>query len=196
MDKTEVKERALVLGLKNSDTSAFDRIYRKYAPKLFGFALSLIKNPTDAEGIVQEVFLKLWQNRENINLHASFESYLFTITHNTVVSLLRKKLSEKKYIDYLHSIQLPPADDPAIAGLEWKELQSEVNGIVEQLPARQKEVFHLSREKGMTYAEIAEALDLSVNTVENHMGRALKFIRSKLKDHHSLKMLLFVALFF
>lgn len=190
------KERAIVSRLKNSDTSAFDSIYRKYAPKLFGFALSLIKNRTDAEGIVQEVFLKLWQNRENINLHASFESYLFTITHNTVVSLLRKKLSEQKYVDYLHANQVPTVDDPAITDLEWKELQSEVNAIVEQLPARQKEVYQLSREKGMTYTEIAEDLNLSVNTVENHMSRALKFIRSKLKDHHSLKVLLFVALFF
>lgn len=186
----------MVARLKKSDVSAFDGIYRQYAPKLYGFALSLIKNQSDAEGVVQEVFLKIWKNRDKLDLHASFESYLFTITHNTVVSLLRKKVSEKKYLEYLHAIQLPPAEDAISADLEWRELQKEVELIIDQLPARQQEVYRLSREQGLSYPEIAQRLELSINTVENHMGRALKFIRSKLKDQHSLKMLLFVALFF
>ncbi|MCB0633339.1 MAG: RNA polymerase sigma-70 factor, partial [Lewinella sp.] len=181
MDKTEATKQALMVSrLKNSDSAAFDSIYRLYAPRLFGFALNLLKDRADAEGIVQEVFLKVWQNREKIKLHTSFESYLFTITHNTVMSVLRKKLSEKKYIDYLHSIQMPVSEDAAIAELEWKDLQQEVNAIVANLPSRQRQVYELSRDKGMTYAEIAEFLGLSVNTVENHMGRALKFIRAHL----------------
>ena len=197
MDQKEVtKRRAMISSLKNGDLSAFDRIYRHYAPKLYGFAFNLVKSRIEAEGVVQEVFLKVWKNREQIDLHASFDSYLFTITYNTVISLLRKKASEKKYIDYLQSIQIPMATNPTTADLEWRELQDEVDAIIDQLPTRQQEVYRLSREQGMTYAEIADQLNLSVNTVENHMGRALKFIRSHLTDHHSLKMLLFVSLFF
>ncbi|PHN05935.1 RNA polymerase sigma-70 factor [Flavilitoribacter nigricans] len=196
MDQTEAKRRAIISRLKNSDISAFDDIYRAYASRLFGFALNLVKSQKDAEGIVQEVFLKLWKNREKIDLHTSFDSYLFTITYNTVVSLLRKRSSEKKYIDYVQSIQIPRVADSSVDELEWRELQDQVNSIVDQLPARQQEVFRLSREEGMTHAEIAEALNISINTVENHMGRALKFIRSRLTDHHSLKVLLFISLFF
>lgn len=196
MDQKEVtKRRVLISSLKRGDLSAFDRIYRHYAPKLYGFAFNLVKSKIEAEGVVQEVFLKVWKNREQIDLHASFDSYLFTITYNTVISLLRKKASEKKYIDYLQSIQIPSATNPTTADLEWRELQDEVDAIIDQLPTRQQEVYRLSREQGMTYAEIADQLNLSVNTVENHMGRALKFIRSHLTDHHSLKMLLFVSLF-
>lgn len=195
MQRTKDTERGMVAGLKAGDMAAFDSLYRRYAPRLFGFALHLVKSRSDAEEIVQEVFLKVWKAHADIDLQASFGSYLFTITYNTVVSILRKRSSEKKYLEYVQSIQLPEAGETISADLEWQELQARLQVIVNQLPGRQQEIYRLSREEGLSYQEIAQKLELSVNTVENHMARALKFIRSRLADH-SLKLLLFFYLFF
>lgn len=195
MEQGEIISKTTLSRLKAGDMAAFDSVYRTYAPRLYRFAIHLLKNASDAEGIVQEVFLKLWQARSGINLHSSFESYLFTITHNTVVSQLRKRASEKKFVEYVRSIQSPQATGDVIAELELVEMQEAIQRIVDELPARQQEVFRLSREKGLTYQEIAQELQLSVNTVENHMGRALKYIRSQLSDYHHLKVLLFFYLF-
>ena len=94
-------DKDLILKLKNDDMLAFDCLYKRYFRKLFGFVLRYIKQEDVAEEIVQEVFIKIWECRYKINVFTSFESFLFTIAYNSTISILRKKVNEKKYIDQL-----------------------------------------------------------------------------------------------
>jgi len=165
---------------KADDMSALDIIYRKYSKKLYRFAYSIIKVKPDAEGIVHEVFIKVWEKRNKIDEYLSFESYLFTITYNTTISFIRKKVKENKYIEHLKFMQNPSIQSNIIPEIEYKELKDKSEKIIDLLSSRQKQIFKLSREEGLTYKEIAAKLSISINTVETHMERALKSIRKKL----------------
>ncbi len=181
--------------LKKGDLLAFDAIYKTFCRRLYGFVLKFIKQEEDAQEIVQEVFLKIWESREKINVYASFEAYLFTTAYNVTISLLRKKLSQDKYIAHLKDMQSINDAEQYIDEVEYNELAGEVRSLISQLSARQQEIFYLSREKGLTHEEIAERLNISVNTVKNHMVSSLKFLRSHL-DHSFLVNFLFISLFF
>lgn len=179
---------------KADDMSAFDVIYRKYSKKLYRFAYGILKVQTDAEEIVHEVFIKVWENRNKIDEYLSFESYLFTITYNTSISLIREKLKKAQFVDYLKSIQEPPLQNSVSDELEFSELKEKTQGVINQLPERQKQIYLLSREEGLSYREIAAKLNISVNTVENHMVKTLRFLREKLGGL-SVMSLLFYYLF-
>jgi RNA polymerase sigma-70 factor (family 1) len=170
----------LVLRFQAGDMLAFDTIYKKYSGRIFYFAFNLLKNKEDAENIVQEVFIKFWENRENIRLHNSFSSYIFAITHNTSIDLIRKKLKDSKFKDHLFSIQ-ERFENPIQANLEFNESQKHVLEVIDKLTKRQRQVYLMHHEEGFTYHEIADKLDISVNTVENHMAAALRILREKLK---------------
>jgi len=180
--------------LRNGDMMAFDIIYRKYSPKLFGFILNILKTESDAEEIMQEVFLKIWEMHEDIKSYASFNSFLYTITYNKSINLIRKKITDRKYIDFLKT--RPELTYPSVIDdMQFEELNAEIKSLIEKLPPRQKEVFLLSRENELSYKEIADKLNISKNTIENHMVRALKFLKTNLKDlslMHSLFIFLFL----
>lgn len=194
MKPAEKINEATIEGVKNGDMAAFDLVYRAYSKRLYRFVYGIIKTEIDAEEIVQEVFVKIWESHEKINNFTLFDSYLFTIAYNCTISLIRKKLSEKKYIQYIKSLQIPPQQKSAEINLDFEILSEKVNGLIRKLPPRQKEVFMLHRENELTYRQIAEKLDISVNTVENHMSKALKFLRNNL-NKESLAALLFFYLF-
>jgi RNA polymerase sigma-70 factor (ECF subfamily) len=193
MSESNIVNKKTIENLRNGDMMAFDVIYRKYSPKLFGFILKILKVESDAEEIMQEVFMKIWEMRDKIETYTSFDSFLYTITYNKSINLIRKKITERKYVDFLKS-QPELAEPAVIEDLHFLELSSKVDRLVQELPARQKEVFLLSREKELTYKEIAEELNISKNTVENHMVKALKYLRDNLKDL-SLINSLFICLF-
>ena len=194
MKPAEKINEAIIEGVKNGDMAAFDLVYRAYSKRLYRFVYGIIKTEIDAEEIVQEVFVKIWESHEKIDNFALFDSYLFTIAYNSTISLIRKKLSEKKYIQYIKSLQIPPQQKSAEINSDFEILSEKVNGLIGKLPPRQKEVFKLHRENKLTYRQIAEKLNISVNTVENHMSKALKFLRNNL-NKESLAALLFFYLF-
>lgn len=195
MNKAYLSEdKTLVSRLKRGDMLAFDEIYNKYKNRLFNFALKLVKSEKDAEDIIQEVFVKLWQSRDNINQEQSFKSYLFTISYNTTVSLIRKNIKNIEFVESIKNMQVPEAVNNTLASIEYKELNKKLKETVDKLPTRQKEVYLLSREEELSYAEIAQKLNISVNTVENHMAKALKTIRDTIGKTHLLSVLLFISL--
>lgn len=89
----------LIKLLKKGDRLAFDVIYRKYSRRLYGFIFRYVKQETDAEEIIQEVFVKIWQKRDKINIYSSFESFLFTIAHNITVNVLKKEPLNKNTLN-------------------------------------------------------------------------------------------------
>jgi RNA polymerase sigma-70 factor (ECF subfamily) len=173
-------DRELVSRLQAGDIIAFDNIYKKFNRKLFRFAYYILKSREDAENIVQEVFVKIWENREKIRLHNSFSSYIFTITHHTTIDLLRQKLKDNKFKDYLLSLQ-EPFENKVQTDVEFAEAQSQAQEAIAKLTERQRQIYLMHREDGLTYNEIADKLRISINTVENHMVAALKTLREHLK---------------
>jgi len=193
-DSRQIIDSETIKKFKADDMSAFDVIYRKYSKKLYRFAYGILKVQSDAEEIVHEVFIKVWENRNKIDEYLSLESYLFTITYNTSISLFRKKLREASFVNHLKSIQEPLQQNSVSDELEFSELKEKAEGVIDQLPERQKQIYILSREDGLSYREIADKLSISVNTVENHMVKALRFLREKLGGL-SVMSLLFYYLF-
>jgi len=181
--------------VKNSDMAAFDKVYRIYCHKLYGFVFHIIKSESEAEEIVQEVFVRLWESRQKLDSFRSFDSYIFTIAYNTSISLLRKRITEKKYIEHILFMEKQESVPDTVDEIQYEQLKEQMNQIIGHLPPRQREIFSMSRDKGLTYNEIAACLGISENTVENHMAKALKALKEKM-NQRSLLSLLFIFLFF
>ena len=180
--------------LKKGDVIAFDKIYELYSKRLYGFVLRYVKQKEDAEGIVQEVFIKIWETRNKIDIYSSFDSFIFTIAYNTTINLLRKRISEHKYQDRLKSVQQITEADEIIDEIYFNEINTQLQLLLDKLTPRQKEIFQLSRVEGLTHEEIAKKLNISVNTVKNHMVSTLAFIKSHI-DKGLIANFLFVSLF-
>ena len=177
--KTNKSNQELLLQIKNGDRVAFYFLYERYSRKLYGFVYGFIKNETDTEEIVQEVFVKIWESRNKIDAYSSFESFIFTIAYNTTISLFRKRLSEKNYIEYLKAQQESFITD-LVDEIHYNELENKVKSLLDDLTPRQKEIFQMSREKGLSNAEIANKLDISEKTVKKHISNTLSFLRSNI----------------
>ena len=175
--------------------AAFDAIYHNYSRKLYSFTYSLLKDHEQSEELVQDVFVTLWEKREQINTELRFENYLFTICYNSVRKFFRKKKIEKKVRDYL--LKNSPENISETANtIIYNELMDLVNRTIEKMPAKRKTAFKLSRQEGKTIKEIAERMNISSRTVETHLTKALKFIKQELSGASLLSILyyyLFIA---
>ena len=180
--------------LKNGDMLAFDQVYEQYFHKLFSFVFKILKNEAEADDIVQEVFVKIWQSRYKLGEYKLLNSYIFTIAYNGSVDLIRKRINNNKYIEHLKNSSTVHGLPTSISEIEFNELNSQVEKLIANLPERQKRVYLLHREEGLTYPEIAEQLGISKNTVENHMVKALKYLRQNM-DNSLFINLLFAYLF-
>ena len=166
---------------KDGNRGAFERIYVEYSPKVLRFAQRYMKNKNDVEEIVQDVFIRLWDARANINTELNFDNYLFTITRNLIFNYNRTRINEIYLQDtVLASLQNEyyMLEDDIVA----HNLAQYINNIVEQFPPKQREVFNLSRRQMLSYKEIAAQLNISEKTVESHIYQALKTIRKKLEQ--------------
>lgn len=193
--KTNKSDKELILLLQKGDKIAFYNIYERYCKRLYGFVLRYIKVDADADEIVQEVFVKIWDSRNKINAHSSFDSFLFTIAYNATISLLRKKTNEKKYLEHLKSLQQVREAPDLINEIYFKELDDQITALLNKVPLRQKEIFQLSRYEGLSHDEIAKKLNITVNTVKKHMTNTLTFLKSNI-DKGLLVNALFISLFF
>jgi len=183
-----------VEALKNNDHEAFDSLFRKYAEKLYLFALSLTKEKFIAEEIVQIVFLKIWDKRLQISEHFCFKSFLFSVAYNETISWIRKENSEKRKIRTFFAITDQTTNETEIK-IEFQNLETIANQLIESLPERRGKIFRLSREQGFSNKEIAEKLNISVKTVENQMTSALHTLREAL-EKTTIMGSLFYFLFF
>jgi RNA polymerase sigma-70 factor, ECF subfamily len=186
--------KELLLLIQKDDRIAFYNLYERYCRRLHGFVLRYVKQKEDAEEIVQEVFVKIWESRNKIYDYSSFESFLFTIAYNTTISLLRKRTVETKYLDHLKSLQQPDISPDLIDEIHFNELNERVHSLLNELTPRQKEIFQLSREEGLTHDEIAIKLDISVNTVKKHIANTLAFLKSQIDSNLTIN-ILFACLF-
>ena len=184
----------LLTRLKNGDMLAFDRVYELYSHKLFSFVSRILKNEAEADDIVQEVFVKIWESRDKLDDHKLLNSYIFTIAYNNSIDLIRKRISNNKYLEHLKNSSVINFTPTIISQIEFDELNNQAEKLIAKLPERQKQVFLLHKKEGLTYPEIAGQLGISKNTVENHMAKALKYLREHM-DNSMMINLLFVSLF-
>lgn len=180
--------------LRNDDRVAFYNLYERYSKRLYCFVLKYVKLDADAEEIVQEVFIKIWEKRKTIDVYSSFESFLFTVAYNATISLLRKRVTENKYLAHLQSIQEANQTTDSTDELYFNELNEKLQSLLNELTPRQKEIFLLSREEGLTHEKIAAKLNISVNTVKKHMSNTISFLKPHL-DNGLLISALFIHLF-
>ena len=183
----------LVQLLQKGNVIAFDSLFEFYSPKLFGFALKYFKNESDADELVQEVFVQVWEHRQSLKSELSFKSYLFTIALNQI----RKHFNRKAVsLRYLEGLQNDPeiTNNQAIQDEDYESVLQHVNLVIEQMPPRRREIFIKSKIEGKSSKEVGAELNISAGTVDNQVSEALRYIRSQLKNEN-LALLLFAGLF-
>ena len=182
-NRTDDIDPLVLSRLKDDDIDAFRKVYMAYSERLFHFAFSYLKSTFEAEEIVQEVFIQVWEMRNEIDPDRSFRSLIHRMTINRVFNQMKHQVVKQKYQNYLlqidHSLQESPE-----AALHFKELESKISLLLARLPEQQRTVFEMSRMKGLSHSKIAEDLGLSVRTVENQVYRASKFLKDQLKEEY------------
>lgn len=171
----------IVYDLKRDNEKSLEVLFDYYYPRLYNFSKTFLKIEDGIDDLLQEVFIKIWKNRKNINTTSNFNSFVFTITRNLLLNELRSRLNNKKMKDEIGKLSIAPEYDD-FEKIEYDELKQQVESIVEQLPERQKEVFILSRTEGLSHNEIAEKLDITTKTVEYHISLALKTLKNRFKE--------------
>lgn len=176
-------DELLVSEIIQGDTKAFQLIYEKYCPQLINFAASYLPDISDAEEIIQTVFVELWENRQQLDPQRFAKNYLYKITVNKVFNHLKRKVIERKYLQYVDALEMNTFNE-AEKKIHHEELDSILQQLLQQLPEQQRKIFYLSRWEGLSHKEIAEQLQISVRTVENQVYRAVKYIRENIKPDH------------
>jgi RNA polymerase sigma-70 factor (family 1) len=187
-------DNGLIAQLRNGNKEAFKLLFEKYGTRLYQFSLKYLRDKEDAEDLLNEVFLKIWENRNNIKTNTSFQSYLFTIAYNNIRQRFLKRSREEKYIQLFaeeYLIDSSKGEDQ----LDYMLFVQKINKVIELLPARRMEIFNLNYKEELKNQEIAEKLGLSEQFVKNQLSIAKKFIVSKIKDDSSLAGIVFFYLF-
>jgi RNA polymerase sigma-70 factor (ECF subfamily) len=171
-------DATLIERLRSGDEQAFDTLFRAWYAPLVRLSTGLVRSRAVAEEIVQDVMLELWRHRDRLNLEGSAEAYLLRSTRNRSLNHLRHERVQDRAAPLLQrEFDRPSRPVDRLVGAEVAEA---VRIAVDELPARTREVFELSRVHGLKYLEIAESLGISVKTVEAQMGRALRILREQL----------------
>lgn len=172
----------LIFRLQNEGRSAFTIIFRKYYNDLVHYAYSLVQDVTQSEEIAQEVFVKLWENREKNLVHSSLKSYLLSAVHNKSVDFMRHHEVAGRYSAFALA-EAYDSQNNIEAYVLHSDLRKHYTKALDRIPRVYSQVFIMSRNESLTYAEIAERLGVSVRTVEVRMGKALSLLREDLKEY-------------
>ncbi len=170
----------LIRRMKHDDKEAFNLLFYMYAEKIFKFSLTFFNNETEAEEVVQEVFLKIWLKRNTISNPATFSAFIYTIAKNLIFNNLKKNVYRKKYENYLYS-KIDKSHNDTENEILHEETKRRIAKAIDALPKQRRKVFMLSRMEGLKNKEIAEKLTISLKTVETHMSLSLKYLREVLQ---------------
>jgi RNA polymerase sigma-70 factor (ECF subfamily) len=172
--------------IRESDRDAFEALVRHYSDRLCAFIYSNTHDAEVTRELVQDLFLWIWRHRHQWDVHSGLTTYLYRSARNRAVSHLRHERLQRRWREeqerngaFATNGAEPPRSDEAI---RVAELSRAIEGAIASMPQRCREVFILNREHHLTYREVAETLDISVKTVEVHMGRALAVLRIRLSD--------------
>jgi RNA polymerase sigma-70 factor, ECF subfamily len=176
-------EAFLLQRLKEGDVRALEVIFNQHYGNLCRYLLLLFKNQLLVEHIAQDIFVYLWENRESIEIKSSLEAYLYSAGRYKALNQVRNANRRATLNQFITENQ-DNEDKTSGSILEMKELEQIINKAISTLPERCQQIFRLSREEEMSYKEIAQLLDISVNTVENQIAIALKKLRTILRPFY------------
>ena len=180
MDTNDTSERKLQERIRAGDESAFDTLFRSHYAHLVRMAESVVRERALAEEVAQEVMLELWRRRETLRVEQTFRAYLLRSTRNRALNQVRHQrvVAREAAIAAIDSPSAPSVEEEMLG----TELEQAVRAAIDALPEKCREVFQLSRDHGLRYAEIASTLEISVKTVENRMGQAIAELRDRLEQ--------------
>lgn len=187
--------------IREDDFIAFETVFKKYYKSLCVFAEHYVGEPEMAKEIVSDFFLKIWENRRNIQINTSVKNYCYTSIRNQSLKYLEHLKVLKKYKEYaenrIRHIQFMESvsGDYPLANLISQEIVEEIETSIDVLPERCKEIFMLSRFEDMSYEDISKKLDVSINTVRKQMSRALEKLRNSLSKYLPITIFMLLQFF-
>ncbi|THV59211.1 RNA polymerase sigma-70 factor [Flagellimonas alvinocaridis] len=175
-------DKALLHRLQNNDESALTELYEKYWNPVYLYTYNVLRDKEICKDIVQDLFMDIWNRREKLNITSTFKAYLFSSARYQIFAQIRQK--EKNLGNHLFENldQRLHHSSPESEYL-YQELVQRIGATVERLPKKCREVYTLSREEQLSHAEISQFLDISTKTVENHISKALKALRSSVGSY-------------
>ena len=172
-----------IKNIKNINTQeGFENLFHSHYAELCSYANMFLNDLDAAEEVVQDLFVKFWENRAVTKITSSVRSYLFRSVRNSCLNFIKHMKIEETYKQY-NEEQRKSGTISAEDEFEGSELEMHIRKAIDQLPPERKKVFIMSRFEGLKYREIAEKSGISIKTVENQMGKAIKFLRHELADY-------------
>lgn len=175
-------DEALIQELKAGSSKAFMELYNRYHSPVYTFVLRIVKVPSVAEDILQEVFLKIWAIRERLRPELSFQAYLYRISRNLSWKMLKKMSADREQrLMLLNELNQSVSDADNRA--RWMEYEKLLSSAIDQLPPQRQKIFRLCRQEGKSYKDVSYELNISTNTVKEHMVLATRSIREYLSHY-------------
>ncbi len=184
MEDCNIHIEGILNDLKKGDTAAFRTIFNTYSKKLYPFVFSMTKSRHATEDIIQEVFIKIWVNRETIDSQNSFNSFIYTIARNLTYNYLRN-VANSEYLKQEMWKNISVLNSETENLLQLREYENILSTILKKLPEQKKKIFVLSKKQGKSNQEIAELLEISPKTVKNHLWKTLQLIKTQLQPYIS-----------
>jgi RNA polymerase sigma-70 factor, ECF subfamily len=185
----DLSSHQLLNTLRAGDTTTFEMIFRTYYQPLCNYAYTFVQDRDEAEEIVQATFLSVWEKKEGLDIHTGVKPYLYAMVRNAALNVIKHEKVKQQHA----AVELAVAErssESVTRTVMAAELEGRIYNALNKLPEQCRLVFKLSRFEELKYSEIAEQLNISVKTVENQMGKALRIMREQLKDYLPLLIVL------
>ncbi len=185
LKRVEQDDNDIAVSIQKGDIAAFESVFKAHYKSLCSYAMAMLKDMDQADEVVQQVFCKIWERRSSLQITSSVKAYLYRSVRNDCLNQLKHIKIKEQYIKH-NSDYSNMGSDSASHKLLGRELEMKVQEAIDELPEQCAIIFRLSRFEELKYKEIAEQLSISIKTVENQMGKALKLLRVKLAEYISL----------
>jgi RNA polymerase sigma-70 factor, ECF subfamily len=178
----ELTDQQHLSALKTGDITAFEMLFKSYYQPLCNYAYSFVQDRDEAEEIVQTTFLSVWEKRETLDIRTAFKPYIYAMVRNACLNVIKHEKIKQLHVDGELAVAERSVESVTRTVMA-AELETKIQEAMEKLPEQCRLVFKLSRFEELKYAEIADQLNISVKTVENQMGKALKIMREQLREY-------------
>ncbi len=192
---SKLDDKKLFSLIKENNNKALKVLFERYFVRLCEFSEFYVKNLTLAEEVVADVFLNIWISRNKLKIKTSLKGYLYTSVRNRSLNyVLKEKRNTENIKELTLKNNLPPIDNSPFVELSLMELENAIESLIQKLPPKRQLIFRMNRLYGLKYKEIAELLSISVNTVQNHMVKAIEYMTKHYPQIKSFYIFLFFLL--
>jgi RNA polymerase sigma-70 factor (family 1) len=193
--KNVIDDQVIRKALKEGDTASFEQLYKYYGKRIHIICTKrFFLSHEDAEEVIQDTFLKIWKNRDHLDVSLSVHAYVFTVARSIILNNLRKNATAVAYKNYL-ILKPDNFSTDTSDHVDYMDLEKNLQKLLDDLPPQQKSIFILSKFHDLSNDEIAKKLNLSKRTVENQLYRALKIVKENLKSYKIYILLLMLSIF-